>query len=82
MFRFRDVRVYLSQNEKVKDSKVSNQELFNKTWKFRIWLGEHHPALARHLELTLRQAIGDDAFSALKPRLTKGGVGALSHHDD
>lgn len=70
------------QNEKVKDSKVSNQELFNKTWKFRIWLGEHHPALARHLELTLRQAIGDDAFSALKPRLTKGGVGALSHHDD
>lgn len=70
------------KNEKVKEPEVYNQELFNKTWKFRKWLVEHHPELASHLEMLLRQVMGDEAFQALKPRLNKASMGVLSHHAD
>ncbi|MCE5316190.1 MAG: hypothetical protein LLG04_02350 [Parachlamydia sp.] len=70
------------KNDKVRDPEVYNHELFNKTWKFRKWLSENHPELASHLEMLLRQVMGDEAFSALKPRLNKASMGVLSHHAD
>lgn len=70
------------KNNKVKDPEVYNQEIFNKTWKFRKWLGEHYPELGSHLEMLLRQVMGDEAFGALRPRLNKASMGVLSHHAD
>ena len=69
------------RNRKVQQPAVANQELFNKTWKFHRWLEKHAPALAEHLQMRLQEHIGSD-YSQLKPRLTKGGVAALSHVSD
>lgn len=67
------------KNSKVKESKVSNQELFNKTWKFRKWLQKNFPELEAHLVHHLKQIIGEQEFVELKPKLPKGGVGKMSH---
>lgn len=69
-------------NNRVKESVVFNQELFNKTWKFRKWLEQHHPQLARHLETLLKQTIGEEAFLKLKPHLNKATMGVLSHEPE
>lgn len=67
------------RNSKIKDSKVSNQELFNKTWKFRKWLQKNFPELEAYLVLHLKKIIGEKEFAELKPKLPKGGVGKMSH---
>lgn len=53
-------------NEEVKKPEVYKKELFNKTYKFRIWLEERYPELAIFLETELRRIIGDH-FSTMVP---------------
>lgn len=65
-----------AKNKTVKDPAVYNQEIFNKTYKFRIWLKEHHPELEVFLAARLEEIIGP-SFSSLKPTLRKGSVGAI-----
>lgn len=55
------------QNEHVKDPSVYHQELFTKTYKFKLWLKEEYPELFSHLEEQLRLAIGSD-YDILKPK--------------
>lgn len=50
------------QNEKVKDPEVAHQEIFNKTYKFRIWL-QQHPELITHLDNELHHVLGDKFYS-------------------
>ncbi len=57
-------------NEEIKKSEVANQELFNKTYKFRKWLHKHHPELAKHLEEQLLLTIGEQ-FHVMQPQLDK-----------
>lgn len=67
------------KNTRVRNNTVRNQELFNKTWKFRKWLEKHHPVLANHLVMLLKDLIGEEQFSKLTPRLNKAAMGVLSH---
>lgn len=69
------------KNSKVKDKDIYSQELFNKTWKFRKWLEKNYPDLEEHLVSRLKEIIGEQEFSFLKPKLTKGGVGKMSHEE-
>lgn len=54
-------------NEDVKQLLVLHQELFTKTYRFKLWLREHYPELADYLETELRQIIGP-AYSTMKPK--------------
>lgn len=54
------------KDEKFKDPQVYKQEIFNKTYKFRIWLRKRYPELVNHLETELRALIGDN-FSRMQP---------------
>lgn len=54
------------KNPEVMQPIVYKQELFTKTYKFRIWLKEHHPELATFLEGQLREIIGA-SFDTMKP---------------
>lgn len=54
-------------NDEVKNPEVYQQQLFNKTYKFRKWLNKKYPELEQHLEKELRGIIGD-AFDTLKPQ--------------
>lgn len=67
------------KNNRVFDKSVRHQELFNKTWKFRKWLEKHHPLLADHLVLLMRNYMGDESFNRLAPKLNKAEMGILSH---
>jgi hypothetical protein len=67
------------KSSKVKNPKVSSQELFNKTWKFRKWLQKTYPELEAYLVSRLKEIIGEKEFADLKPKLPKGGVGKMSH---
>lgn len=69
------------RNDRVKESKVYNQEIFNKTWKFRKWLETHYPELAQYVVLRLKEIIGESEFALLKPRLNKAAMGVISHQD-
>ena len=69
------------RNRKIQNLVLSNQELFNKTWKFHRWLAKEAPPLASHLKMRLQELIGED-YPKLRPRLTKGAVAALSHASD
>lgn len=69
------------KNSKVKNQGIYSQELFNKTWKFRKWLRRNYPDLEEHLVARLKEIIGENEFNQLKPKLTKGGVGKMSHED-
>lgn len=60
------------KDETMKDPNFYNQELFNKTYKFRIWLQEKYPGLLAHLDNELNNAIGD-AFYQMKHRPKKKG---------
>lgn len=54
-------------NEQVKNSSIYYQELFTKTYKFKIWLKEAYPELALFLEDQLRDIIGP-AYDRMKPK--------------
>ncbi len=64
------------QNSIAKDPKVYQQELFNKMWKFRLWLGRHYPELADYTEQSLRKSIGP-VFETLTPQLNKASMGRI-----
>lgn len=66
------------KNGKVKDPIVFNQEIFNKTYKFRNWLKEKHPEIETFLTERLQEIIGP-SFKDLKPTLRVGSVGVLSN---
>lgn len=50
-------------NEAMKNPENYHQELFNKTYKFRLWLKEAHPILLAHLDGLLQQEMGDKFFA-------------------
>ncbi|MGZ3732160.1 MAG: hypothetical protein ACXU9U_00245 [Parachlamydiaceae bacterium] len=58
------------------DPKIYHQELFNKMWKFRLWLREHYPELADYAQEQLRAAIGS-TFDELRPQLNKASMGRI-----
>lgn len=53
-------------NDVVKDPKVYKQELFTKTYKFRLWLNEEYSELLPHVENELQAIIGPE-FTTMKP---------------
>lgn len=53
-------------HERIRDRKVYKQELFNKTYKFRVWLAENHPELLDPLDARLHRIIGKD-FDNMEP---------------
>lgn len=57
-------------NEDVKQPKVFHQELFTKTYKFKMWLRENDPELGDYLEQELRQIIGPD-YDTMQPKWRK-----------
>jgi hypothetical protein len=70
------------KNQRVQNSIVNSQEIFNKTWKFRKWLEKHHPVLAEHVISLLKLHIGEKEFTQMKPRLNKAEMGIISHEVD
>lgn len=52
--------------EDVKEPQVFHQELFTKTYKFKLWLKEHYPLLNDYLEEELRQIIGP-GYASMQP---------------
>lgn len=54
-------------NDQVQNSSVYNQELFTKTYKFKIWLRENYPELATFLEESLQWIIGEE-YATMKPK--------------
>lgn len=65
----------LSQEERFKVPKVYHEELFSKTYKFRIWLSKRYPELERHLYMLLESVIGPE-IATLKPKLKTVDEGA------
>ncbi len=61
------------QREDIKDPEVYRQELFNKTYKFRLWLGENHPQLLPELEERLAEIIGEP-FYHMRPTHLEGRI--------
>ena len=57
-------------NEEVKQPAVFHQELFTKTYKFKIWLRENYPELGEYLEQELAQIIGPD-YPTMQPKWRK-----------
>lgn len=57
-------------NEAVKQPAVFHQELFTKTYKFKLWLREHYPELAESLEDELRQIIGP-GYASMQPKFRR-----------
>jgi len=64
------------KNSIVKTPDVYKQELFNKMWKFRLWLDSELPEVKAHLDAHLEMVIGPE-FSAMQPHLYKGGVARI-----
>lgn len=64
------------KNPMVADIDMRNQELFNKTWKFRIWLQQYYPALGVYTKQRLKEIIGD-GFDVMQPSLYKSSVGRI-----
>lgn len=64
------------KNSSLKNPEIYSQELFNKTYKFRLWLRKHHPELEQFLNEKLRDIIGS-RFDEMKPILLKGSVAKL-----
>lgn len=54
------------RNPIVKDPEVYQQEIFNKTYKFRLWLRKQYPILADYLDRQLEEVIGEK-FWDMKP---------------
>lgn len=59
------------KNPQLQNPELYHQELFNKTYKFRIWLEKHYPELAHYLQTQLRSVIGE-AFLQMQPTLKRG----------
>ena len=57
-------------NDAVKQPSVFHQELFTKTFKFKLWLREQYPALGEYLEAELRQIIGP-SYDQMQPKFRK-----------
>jgi hypothetical protein len=57
-------------SEKVKEPQVYHQELFTKTYKFKLWLRDHYPELGSYLETELRQIIGS-SYDTMQPKFRK-----------
>lgn len=51
----------------IKDPHYHMQELFTSTYKFRLWLKERHPELAKAFDEKLRAVIGE-SFDTMKPK--------------
>lgn len=56
------------KKESFKDKLVQDQELFNKTYKFKVWLKKRYPELADHLHQKLYTFMGSKV-NELSPRL-------------
>jgi len=54
-------------NEMIKDPEVYRQELFTKTYKFKLWLREEYPELAPFLDAKLREIIGP-SYEQMQPK--------------
>lgn len=57
-------------NEEVKKSAVSHQELFTKTYKFKLWLRENYPELGEYLEQQLLLDLGP-SYKTMQPKWRK-----------
>lgn len=69
VYRERPLHIDVGQftrNARFADPAVWHQELYNKTYQFRLWLLKAYPQLGEHLTLELQEAIGSD-WSAMKP---------------
>ncbi|MEI8366283.1 MAG: hypothetical protein WCF65_07670 [Parachlamydiaceae bacterium] len=66
------------RNDSVKAPKVYKQELYDKTFKFYLWLNDHYPSLADHLKTRLVVIIGPDYFYSA-PYVHKGDVAKIPH---
>lgn len=55
-------------NPEISKPSVYKQELFSKTFKFRMWLERHYPDLATYLNKRLQEIIGPE-FQTLQPQL-------------
>jgi hypothetical protein len=60
-----DVGQFVFQ-ESVANPEFYTQELFTKTYKFRLWLKQKHPELAENFDAYLKNIIGDQ-FDTMKP---------------
>ncbi len=49
-------------SERAKNPDFYHQELYNKMYKFRLWLGKKHPNLLVHLDQELITVLGDDFY--------------------
>lgn len=56
------------KKETFKEPHVQHQEIFNKTYKFRIWLKKKYPELALYLDEKLHALIGPK-INSLRPEL-------------
>ncbi|MBS4167431.1 hypothetical protein [Parachlamydia sp. AcF125] len=63
-----------SQREEVKNKDVSHEELFKKTFKFRLWLQKQHPELGSYLEQKLYAVMGESFLSMELTELTQRGA--------
>lgn len=50
-------------NDEIKNPEIFHQELFTKTYKFKLWLREYYPELAAFLEEELVQIMGPSYFT-------------------
>lgn len=48
--------------ERILNPEISNQELFNQTYKLRLWLQQEHPSLVAHLDNELTGVMGDQFY--------------------
>jgi hypothetical protein len=55
------------QNEEVKNPLISHQELYTKTYKFKMWLIEHYPDAADFLEFRLKEIMGPK-YASMQPK--------------
>ena len=59
--------------EEFKQPEVYHQELYNKTFAFRVWLKKEYPELADHAKLELIKIIGEKKFVGMKYSLKYSG---------
>lgn len=65
-------------NDIVKNPKVYNQEIYDKTYKLRLWLDKRYPELALHLKGRLIGLLGMDYYY-MGPYKHKGDVAKIPH---
>lgn len=64
------------KNPNVTEARIYHQEIFNKTWKFRIWLQNHYPFMADYTKSKLEEIIGD-RFEEMRPTFDKSSMGRI-----